>query len=60
MPKRLDPADPREWLNRARSSLRNSRSREEGVYLEELCFDAQQAAENAVRAVLVSRRIRFP
>jgi len=60
MPKRLDPADPREWLNRARSSLRHSRSREEGVYLEELCFDAQQAAEKAVKAVLVSRRIRFP
>lgn len=60
MPKRLDPADPREWLNRANSSLRHSQSREKGVYLEELCFDAQQAAEKSVKAVLVSRRLRFP
>jgi HEPN domain-containing protein len=60
MRKRLDPADPREWLNRAKSSLRHSRSKAEGVYLEELCFDAQQAAEKAVKAVLGSRHVRFP
>lgn len=60
MPRRLDPADPGEWLNRAWSSLRHSRSVEEGVYLEELCFDAQQAAEKAVKAVLVAWRVQFP
>jgi HEPN domain-containing protein len=32
----------------------------EGVYLEDLCFDAQQAAEKAIKAVLVFRRVRFP
>jgi HEPN domain-containing protein len=47
-------------LNRAHSSLRHARSVAEGVYLEDLCFDAQQAAEKAVKAVLVRRRVRFP
>lgn len=60
MPRRLDPIDPREWLSRARSSLRHARSKVEGVYLEDLCFDAQQAAEKAIKAVLVFRRVRFP
>ena len=60
MPKRLDPTDPREWLNRANSSLLHAQSKALGVYLEELCFDAQQAAEKARKAVLVSRRLRFP
>lgn len=30
------------------------------VYLEDLCFDAQQAAEKAIKAVLISRRVNFP
>ena len=60
MPRRLEPIDPREWLNRAGSSLRHARSKVEGVYLEDLCFDAQQAAEKAIKAVLVFRRVRFP
>jgi HEPN domain-containing protein len=60
MPRRREPNDPHEWLNRARSSLQHAGSKEEGVYLEDLCFDAQQAAEKAVKAVLVFRRIRFP
>jgi HEPN domain-containing protein len=30
------------------------------VYLEDLCFDAQQAAEKPLKAVLVQREIRFP
>jgi HEPN domain-containing protein len=28
--------------------------------LEDLCFDAQQAAEKAIKAVLLKRRVRFP
>jgi HEPN domain-containing protein len=60
MPPRRDPADPREWLNRAASSLAHARSSVEGVYLEDLCFDAQQAAEKAIKPVLVFRRVRFP
>ena len=42
---RFSPDDPREWLNRARSNLAIAKSRVAGVYLEDLCFEAQQAAE---------------
>lgn len=56
-----DPTDPREWLRRARSNLALARiGRQGGVLLEDLCFEAQQAAEKAVKAVLVSRSLRFP
>ena len=49
---RLPPDDPREWLNRARSNLVQAQTRLAGVYLEDLCFAAQQAAEKAIKAVL--------
>jgi len=58
--KRLPPDDPREWLNRARSNLIRAKSRIEGVYLEDLCFDAQQAAEKAIKALLIQQGVRFP
>lgn len=54
------PDDPREWLNRARSNLARARSETEDVYLEDLCFDAQQAAEKALKAVLIHSKVRFP
>ncbi len=59
-PKRLPPDDPREWLNRAESSLAQARGRKPGIYLEDLCFSAQQAAEKALKALLLYRRVRFP
>jgi len=61
-PERFPPDDPREWLSRVRSSLLIARegSRVEGVYLEDLCFEAQQAAEKALKALLLHRGIRFP
>jgi HEPN domain-containing protein len=31
-----------------------------GENLEDLCFDAQQAAETAIKAVFICRRERFP
>jgi HEPN domain-containing protein len=31
-----------------------------GVYLEDLCFDAQQAAEKALKAVFIRNGWRFP
>ena len=40
---RFAPDDPREWLNRARSDLAMARADVPGVYLEDLCFHAQQA-----------------
>jgi HEPN domain-containing protein len=58
--KRFPPDDPRDWLNRARSNLVRARSEIEGVYLEDLCFDAQQAAEKATKAVLIHKKTRFP
>jgi HEPN domain-containing protein len=58
--KRLPPDDPREWLNRARSNLARAKSPVPGGYLEDLCFDAQQAAEKAIKALFICRRERFP
>ena len=59
-PERFPPDDPREWLNRARSNLSRAKSRIPEVYLEDLCFDAQQAAEKAIKALLVKKGIAFP
>ena len=60
LPERFAPDDPREWLNRARSNLALANSRISGAYLEDLCFDAQQAAEKAIKAVMIARDIDFP
>ncbi len=62
MPERRQPDDPLEWLNRAGSNVKRAREdvRLEGVYLEDLCFDAQQAAEKAIKAVLMHRGVEFP
>ena len=59
-PERRPPDDPREWLNRARSNLVRAQTMLPGVYLEDLCFDAQQAAEKAIKAVLIARGAAFP
>jgi HEPN domain-containing protein len=58
--KRLPPTDPREWLNRARSNLALAKSNTVGAYLEDLCFEAQQAAEKAIKAVFVVNGAVFP
>ncbi len=60
MPKRYPPDDPREWLNRARSNLALAKAKRKGVYLEDLCFDAQQAAEKAIKALLIKVDVDFP
>ncbi len=57
---RWPPDDPREWLNRARSNLIRAKSQIPKVYLEDLCFDAQQAAEKAIKALLIHLEVRFP
>jgi len=54
------PDDPRLWLDRAKSNLALARSRSDDIYLEDLCFEAQQAAEKAIKAVLIHLDIRFP
>jgi len=51
---------PREWLNRAKSNLAIARQPKTGeIYWEDLCFETQQAAEKALKAVLLARGIKF-
>lgn len=61
-PGRRRPDEPAEWLRRARAHLARAKADRDltGVLYEDLCFDAQQAAEKAIKAVLVSRTVRFP
>ena len=63
MPAELrDPTQPVEWLRRARSNLALARAHANlpGVLYEDLCFDAQQAAEKGIKAVLVHLQVEFP
>lgn len=61
MPKdRPPPDDPRAWIDRARSNLIRSKSTHPDVYREDLCFDAQQAAEKALKALCIQRDVDFP
>ena len=61
------PHDPRAveaaraWLGRARSNLALSKQEKpsEAVW-EDLCFNAQQAAEKALKSILTLRAIDFP
>lgn len=59
-PERLPPDNSREWLNRTRSNLVRAKIWTPGVYLEDLCFDAQQAAEKAIKAVMIACDIELP
>ena len=58
--RRQSPDNPEEWLTRARSSLTLASTKTPGVLYEDLCFQAQQAAEKAIKAVFVSRKIPYP
>jgi HEPN domain-containing protein len=51
---------PSDWLLRARSNLARARQEKpDGVLYEDLCFDAQQAAEKSIKALLVARGLPF-
>jgi len=54
-PESPGPEAPHEWLRRARSNLARAKAAytDEDVLLEDLCFDAQQACEKALKAMLV-------
>ena len=52
--------DPHEWLKRAQSNLAMAAHRGDGIFLEDLCFEAQQAAEKAIKAVMVAGGVEFP
>ncbi len=57
---RKNPGTLQAWLSRARSNLAQAgQAKPEGVYWEDLCFDAQQAAEKALKALLLARNIPF-
>lgn len=56
------PGTPQDWLRHAESDLALAHlalEREE-ILAEQVCFHAQQAAEKALKAVLVARQQRFP
>ncbi len=55
------PGSPADWLRYARSDLELARvKRPPEVLLEELCFHAQQAAEKALKAVLIAKGVPPP
>jgi HEPN domain-containing protein len=50
-----------EWLNRANSNLaRATQSKLPIVYWEDMCFDAQQAAEKALKSLFIWHGKKFP
>lgn len=53
--KRLPPDDPREWRNRAHSNLACGTAHIPEAYLEDLCFNAQQAADELSPFAIVTR-----
>jgi len=56
-----DPSDPRAWMTRAYSNLRLAENgRSQDVMLEDLCFNTQQAAEKALKAVCLLKGLEFP
>ncbi len=59
---RRDPTRPQTWLLRARSNLRRAAlgPQHPEVFLEDLCWDAQQAAEKALKALCLHQSIAFP
>jgi HEPN domain-containing protein len=51
---------PEDWLRRAKGNLaRAKQTKPKDAFWEDLCFDAQQAAEKAIKAVLVFRQLEF-
>ncbi len=60
-PEGIAPGSPEDWLRHARSDLELARiSTPPAVLPEQLCFHAQQAAEKALKAVLVAQGIHLP
>jgi HEPN domain-containing protein len=53
-------SDPNVWLKRALNNLILATKVDRGILLEDNCFDCQQAAEKAIKAVCVAKQIVFP
>ena len=56
----LNPIDPNEWLRRAKSNLIQAGHHQQGIYFEDLLFLAQQAAEKAFKALLLTKNVKIP
>ena len=55
------PGSPQEWLARAKSNLaRAKQEKPKETLWEDMCYDAQQAAEKAIKAVLLFKGVDFP
>jgi len=56
MPSKIEgtiPGSPEEWLIRAKSNLALARAdKPDDVFWEDMCYNAQQAAEKAIKAAL--------
>ena len=59
-PDRPPATDPQAWLDHAHSNLVLAKNRVPGVRLGDLCFNAQQAAEKALKGLLASRNASVP
>jgi HEPN domain-containing protein len=57
---RPDPISPAAWMQRAESSLALARMQAETVELEDLCYQAQQSVEKALKAIYLAKSARFP
>jgi len=58
---RREAASPHEWLKHAQSDIRLAHLALDAEILpEQICFHAQQAAEKALKAVLLHKRVDFP
>jgi len=57
---RNDIGSSTDWLRRAKSNLiRAGQPKHEEVFWEDLCFDAQQAVEKSLKALLLFHNIPF-
>ena len=57
---RREMGTPEEWLKRAKGNLvRAKQPKPDEAFWEDYCFDAQQAAEKALKALLVHYKISF-
>ncbi|RJP20562.1 MAG: HEPN domain-containing protein [Candidatus Abyssobacteria bacterium SURF_5] len=56
------PGLPEEWMDHAESDLKLARLAADdcSIRREQVCFHAQQSAEKAIKAVLLSENIEFP
>ena len=59
-PSEAEMATARDWLRRAKGNLaRAKQPKPADAFWEDLCFDAQQAAEKAIKAVLLWYDVTF-